>query len=128
MWFGRPFYFGDSMSVGARNPDAAAEWYQSTFGLRRFKNSEGNEVWLGYSDERHSPNPEVAVVPILSEEDWKRLPGHPIIFTKNVTKAHAWFSERVPGTGPVQTDSGGNTFFTFRDPEGNEIEVCREPG
>ena len=127
MWFGRPFYFGQSITVGARNQDAAANWYQTIFGVRRFKHSEHNEIWLGYGDERDNPSPEIAVVPIISEDDWKNLPEHPIIFTKNITKARAWFSERIPGTGSIQADSGGNSFFTFRDPEGNQIEVCREP-
>jgi len=128
MWFGRPCYFGDSIAVGARNPEAAATWYQKTFGLRRFKNSKDGEIWLGSSEERHNPNPDVAIVPVRSEEDQKRLSEHPIIFTNNITKAHNWFSERVPETGPIQNDSGGNAFFRFRDPDGNEIEVCREPG
>ena len=116
------------MTVGARNPEAAATWYRETFGLRRFKNSQDGEIWLGSSEERHSPTPDVAIVPMRSEDDWKSLPGHPIIFTRNIEKAHAWFSARISGTGSIQNDSGANAFFTFRDPEGDQIEVCREPG
>jgi len=127
MWFEPPFYFSEAISVAAKNLAAAADWYQSIFDLDRQEKPEENEIWLGRLG-KGALDPMVAIVGIHSDGDRSRIPKHPIIFTKNIKKAHRWFSERILTTEAIQSDSGGNAFFKFRDIEGNEVEVCEEPG
>ena len=50
----------------------------------------------------------------------------PVMFAKKLAEAHEYLSARGVHVGPIQSDSGGNQFFRFRDLEGNELEVCQE--
>jgi hypothetical protein len=49
-----------------------------------------------------------------------------IIFCSKLKKAHEYLRGRGAAAGPIQ-DSGGAEFFEVRDPEGNVIEICKEP-
>src|ERR1051326_7547926 len=50
----------------------------------------------------------------------------PILFCGKIKRAHEYLEGRGASPGPIQ-DGGGTQFFEVRDPEGNVIEVCREP-
>lgn len=50
----------------------------------------------------------------------------PVIFCKKIEKVHELLQSRGVFAGPIQADSE-TKFFSIRDPEGNEIEVCKEP-
>ena len=54
------------------------------------------------------------------------LPEHPIIFTDKLEKAHRHLCERGVLAGNV-CDGGGTELFGIRDPDGNVIEICKEP-
>jgi len=71
-----------------------------------------------------NPQPQIIFVAV---RDGAKPAARPIIFTRNVEKAHRWFSAQTSTTGPIETDSGGNHFFAFRDLDGNQIEVCLDP-
>lgn len=49
-----------------------------------------------------------------------------MIFTNKLKKAHEYLRSRGATPGPIQ-DGGGTQFFEIRDPEGNIIEICKEP-
>jgi hypothetical protein len=51
---------------------------------------------------------------------------HPLVFCTNLKKAHEYLRGRIALAGPIQ-DGGGTQFFEVRDPEGNTIEICKEP-
>jgi catechol 2,3-dioxygenase-like lactoylglutathione lyase family enzyme len=50
----------------------------------------------------------------------------PILFCGKVERAHEYLEGRGASPGPIQ-DGGGTQFFEVRDPEGNVIEICKEP-
>ncbi len=50
----------------------------------------------------------------------------PIIYSDKLRKAHEYVASRGVLAGPIQ-DGGDTQFFEVRDPEGNTIEVCKEP-
>ena len=56
----------------------------------------------------------------------KSLGRPPIVFARKLADAHEYLSTRGVDVGPIQSDSGGNQFFRFRDLEGNELEVRQE--
>jgi hypothetical protein len=53
-------------------------------------------------------------------------PDRPIIFCDKLRQAHEFLSARGTAAGPIQ-DCRGTQFFEIRDPEGNVIEICKEP-
>ena len=49
-----------------------------------------------------------------------------IVFCSKAKKAHEYLQGRGAAPGPIQ-EGGGTEFFEVRDPEGNVIEICKEP-
>ena len=125
MWGAKSFYFGDNISVGVRNLELAVAWYQQKLGLRLTPlKSEDFEAFLSFSK---CYDTGLALVVIPPGETRANVEGHPILFKKKIEAAHSDLSSKVIDVGPIQSDSGGNRFFRFRDLEGNGIEVCVEP-
>jgi catechol 2,3-dioxygenase-like lactoylglutathione lyase family enzyme len=50
----------------------------------------------------------------------------PIIFCNKLKKVYEYLEGRGAAPGPIQ-EGGGTQFFEVRDPEGNVIEICKEP-
>jgi hypothetical protein len=73
-------------------------------------------------------------VPMILLSDWaeirqagyERSNGRPVIFCSKLKKAHEYLRGRGAAAGPIQ-EGGGTEFFEVHDPEGNVIEVCKEP-
>jgi catechol 2,3-dioxygenase-like lactoylglutathione lyase family enzyme len=125
MWGGKHFYFGDNVSIGVRDLHRAVGWYQEKLGLRLTPlKSEDFAAFLAFSKDDETG---LALVVIPPGETKANVEDHPILFSKKLEAAHAEFVSRGIGVDPIQSDSGGNRFFRFRDLEGNEIEVCHEP-
>jgi catechol 2,3-dioxygenase-like lactoylglutathione lyase family enzyme len=125
MWGRKNFYFGDSISVGVRDLDRAVAWYQEKLGLRLTPlKSEDFEALLSFAKDDDTG---IALIVIQPGETKASVEGHPILFSKKIEAAHEEFASRGVVVGPIQSDSGGNRFFRFRDLEDNEIEVCVEP-
>jgi hypothetical protein len=57
---------------------------------------------------------------------YERPNQHALIFCSNVKKAHAHLQGRGASPGAIQ-QGGGTQFFELSDPEGNIIEICKEP-
>jgi catechol 2,3-dioxygenase-like lactoylglutathione lyase family enzyme len=125
MWGRKNFYFGDNISVGVRDLDRAVDWYHDKLGLRLTSlKSEDFDAFLSFGEKDEIG---LALVVIPPGETKANIEGHPILFTKRIEAAYEDFSSRGVSVEPIQSDSGGNRFFHFRDLEGNAIEVCREP-
>jgi catechol 2,3-dioxygenase-like lactoylglutathione lyase family enzyme len=125
MWGRRNFYFGDNISVGVRDLSRAVTWYKEKLGLCLAPlKSEDFGALLSFAKDDEIG---LALVVIPPGETEANVEGHPILFTKKIDAAHAEFASRGVNVEPIQSDSGGNRFFRFRDLEGNEIEVCHEP-
>jgi catechol 2,3-dioxygenase-like lactoylglutathione lyase family enzyme len=124
---GGPFHFVGSISVPVKDPKAAARWYGVVLNLNCVAGWDLVPVGMTDNMDRSNPGPQIVFVNTpdgpLSPTGTKR----PIIFTRDVENAHRWFSAQTSTTDPIHRDSGGNQFFTFRDLDGNQIEVCLDP-
>jgi catechol 2,3-dioxygenase-like lactoylglutathione lyase family enzyme len=125
MWGGKKFYFGDNISVGVRDLNRALAWYQEKLGLCLTPlKSEDFSAFLSFA---RDDDIGLALVTIPPGESKPNVEEHPMLFTKKIEDTHKEFVSRGINVGTIEVDSGGNSFFRFRDSEGNEIEVCREP-
>jgi len=123
-WTKKVLSFQDAVVVEVRDVASAQRWYSEKLGLR-YSSTEVEEasVVLGYSDD----DAQLYLVDISGNERSKSQSGKPpIIFASKLAAAHEYLSSRGVAVGPLQSDSGGNRFFRFRDLEGNELEVCQE--
>jgi catechol 2,3-dioxygenase-like lactoylglutathione lyase family enzyme len=121
-WHKRIFAPGDCIPVEVVNVDAAQKWYAEKLGLNYTskKIAECN-VALGYEE-----NDLLVGIRQVVGGERHDVPNHPpILFAKKVDAAHEFLSTQGVDVGPLQSDSGGNRFFRFRDLESNEVEVCQ---
>jgi len=123
-WTKKVLSFQDAVIVEVRDAAAAQRWYSEKLGLRYSSTTvEEASVVLGYS----ADDAELYLVEVSGNKDSESQAGRPpIIFASKLAAAHEYLSSRGVAVSPVQSDSGGNKFFRFRDLEGNELEVCQE--
>ncbi len=125
MWGRKNFYVGDNVSVGVRDVSKAVAWYQEKLELRLTPlTSEDFDVFLGFSKDDEIG---LALVAIPAGQTEVNVESHPILFSKRLETCREEFASRGVQVGPLQRDSGGNSFFQFQDNDGNIIEVCVEP-
>ncbi|HEX3120295.1 MAG TPA: VOC family protein [Candidatus Acidoferrum sp.] len=125
MWGRKNFYFGDNISVGVRDLDGAIAWYEEKLGLKLTPlKSEDFDAFLAFGKKDEIG---LALCLIPPGQTTANVEGHPILFSKTIEAAYEDFSSKGINVEPIQSDSGGNQFFRFRDLEQNVIEVCREP-
>ena len=124
-WHKKVFTDSDSAGVDVLDIDAARIWYAEKLGFTYSSTNvdpEEADLLLGYSETE-------ILFYFCRVIDGKRRnarPGHPpILFAKKVDDAHEFLIARGVDAGALQSDSGGNRFFRFRDLEGNEVEVCQ---
>jgi len=111
--------------VGVKDLDLAVAWYQEKLGLHLTPlKSEDFEGFLAFAKNDETG---LALVVIPPGQTKATVEGHPILFTKRIEAAYEEIASKGISVQPIQSDSGGNRFFRFRDLEGNEIEVCVEP-
>ena len=128
MWGQPPIYIAEGFGVAVRNLSAAQAWYQEKLGMRKGPANAEDDSGLPFVALQFGKNREYIS---LVESDVEIVGGpldivRPMFFTKNLEKAHEWLLSRGVAAQPMQRDSGGNAFFTFRDLEGHTIEVCTE--
>ena len=123
-WTKKMFSSEGDVVVDVRDVVAAQQWYSEKLGLS-YSSAEVEEasLELGYSAD--------SVVVYLAEIVGNARPNEslgrpPIMFARKLADAHEYLSTRGVDVGLIQSDSGGNQFFRFRDLEGNELEVCQE--
>ena len=125
MWGRKNFYFGDNISVGARDISKAISWYQEKLRLQLSPlKFEDCDALLVFSKEDEIG---LALVAIPAGQTEVNVQSHPLLFSKRLEACREDFASRGVQVGPLQRDSGGNSFFQFQDVEGNVIEVCIEP-
>ena len=123
---GGPFYFIGAITVAVKDPKVAARWYEAVLNLNCTVGWDMVPTGMYNPRDAANPQPQIAFAPspgstvLISAK-------RPTIFTRDMEKAHRWFSAKTSSTGPIQADSGGNQYFFFRDLDGNEIEVCLGP-
>ncbi|MFZ3378979.1 MAG: VOC family protein [Candidatus Acidiferrales bacterium] len=123
-WNKRIFAPSDGVAVDVVDVGAARLWYSEKLGLNYSSTKvEEASMVLGYT----SDDPQVYLSEVVGNERPDVRPGRPpILFAKKVEAAHEYLSSRGVAVDPLQSDSGGNRFFRFKDLEGNEVEVCQQ--
>jgi catechol 2,3-dioxygenase-like lactoylglutathione lyase family enzyme len=127
MWGKPPFIIPDGYGIDVRNLAAAREWYREKLGLRETKTEREDDSGRPFADlGLSSDGPFLTLV----EMEPGASPGgqHAILFARDLEKSRQWLQGRGVTVEAVATDSGGNRFFRFQDSDGNNIEVCVEPG
>jgi catechol 2,3-dioxygenase-like lactoylglutathione lyase family enzyme len=118
------FYAAGDVVLDVHDVAAAQQWYSEKLGFP-FSSPDVEEanMELGYS----ADDVIVYLAEIPGNERPKMSAGKPpIMFARELLNAHKYLSTRGVDVGPIQSDSGGNEFFRFRDLEGNELEVCQD--
>ena len=123
---GGPFHFIGPITVPVKDPNAAARWYEAVLNLNCTVGRDMVPRGMYNPTDRANPQPQIVFVPWPEGPLAPAADEHPIIYARDIEESHRWFSAQTPTTGPIQADSGGNLFFTFRDLDGNQIEVCRD--
>jgi catechol 2,3-dioxygenase-like lactoylglutathione lyase family enzyme len=122
MWGRKNFYFGDNIAVAVRSLDNAVAWYREKLGLQLSPHKlEDCDALLVLSKEDETG---LALVVITAGETRVMVDGHPILFSNRLEACREEFASRGVQVGPLQRDSGGNSFFKFQDIDGNIIEDC----
>lgn len=123
-------FWTDSIVMLCSSVDAAKQWWIETFNCKQEKlpnwdNPLPSDVALKL------PDHEEPTILLCDQSEFKNAgltaPATvPILFTDDLKKAQNHLAERNVLTGPIQED-GETEFFEIRDPDGNLIEICREP-
>ncbi len=118
------FFSAGDVTIDAHDVVAAQRWYSEKLGLS-YSSVDAEDVGLELG---YSPDSIVVYLAEISDNARpNRGPGRPpTVFAKKLVDAHQYLSTQGVDVGPIQSDSGGNQFFRFRDLEGNELEVCQE--
>ena len=125
LWPGGPFHFIGPITVPVKDPKAAARWYEGVLNLNCTVGWDMAPTGMYSPTDAANPEPQIVFVSVDAPLA-PTLTKHPIIFARNIEEAHRWMTNQTATTGPLQTDSGGNRFFDFRDLDGNVIEVCQD--
>lgn len=122
-------FFTDSLVLCYSNLAAAKEWWIRTFDCKHMKTPDWDYP-LPSDIALSLPGDAEPTILLSSRAEVERagllLNDHPIIFCEKLKKAHEYLHGKGAAPGPLQ-DGGGTQFFEIRDPEGNVVEICKEP-
>ena len=124
-FLGFPKIYGYT-AIGVKDVDRAVAWYCNSFRFSSETTYTG-EVYVGYPSE-DGVRRIILMVTIPEGRTQAAVGQHPILFTRDLKKAHEELLSKEVVASPIQQDSGGNHFFQFQDSEGNNIGMCLEPG
>jgi len=124
-------FYTDSLSLCCASVEVEKQWWITTFDCRENKVPVDWDCPLP-SDIALKLRGEGEPTILLSDKTeaqqagYERQNDHPMVFCTNLKKAHEYLRGRGATPGSIQ-DGGGTQFFEIRDPEGNIIEICKEP-
>lgn len=124
-------FWTDSIALCCSDVAACKKWWIAAFDCKEAKAAADWDCILPSDVDLTLPGDDV---PTISLSDWaevrqagyERSNDHTIIFCSKLKKAHEYLQSRGTASGTIQ-DSGGTEYFEVRDPEGNVIEICKEP-
>ena len=121
--------YGPAISVGVRDMERAVAWYCDKLELdHEPKRTDVSEVKIGYPGGEFDLVPLILLVKIPEGHSNVYAGCHPVIFTRRLKEVHEKLASNGIAVGAIEQDSAGNSFFRFVDCEGNQIEICLEPG
>jgi len=123
-------FWTDSIVIRCSNVEVVKQWWIKTFDCKQVRLPNWDEplpsdVALRLPD--HT-DPTI-LLSDRAEAEKAMLDGpleHPILFCKKLQKAHEHLLGLGASPAPIQ-DGGDTQYFEVRDPEGNVIEICKEP-
>jgi hypothetical protein len=121
----------DFLSLACTNVQAEKQWWIATFDCKETKAPADWDDPLPSDVALKLPGSDQPTI-LLSDRmeteraGYERQNDHPLIFCVNLKKAHEHFGVKNASPGPIR-DGGGTQFFEVRDPEGNVVEICKEP-
>jgi hypothetical protein len=124
-------FYTEFLSLACSNVQAEKQWWIAAFGCKETKVPVDWDCPLPSDVALRLPGDDEPTI-LLSDKTeieragYDRQNVHPLIFCTNLKKAHEHFRVGIALAGPIQ-DGGGLQFFGVRDPEGNVIEICKEP-
>lgn len=126
-----PLFWTDSVALCCSNVELCKKWWIESFDCKQVKLPADWDCVLPSDVALILPGDEL---PRIALSDWaevrqagyERSNDHTILFCSKLKKAHEQLRGRGLPAGPIQ-DGGGTEFFEVSDPEGNVIEICKEP-
>jgi catechol 2,3-dioxygenase-like lactoylglutathione lyase family enzyme len=107
----------DTVFVRVRDLDAAARWYTETLGFaERFRSD-----WIVVLNA--SETALTLIRPERTEDFCPAIEAPFNFYVPDVQRAHDHLLSRDVETGPI-SDGGDVLWFWFKDPDGNQLEVC----
>jgi hypothetical protein len=123
--------WNDSLVLCYSDIQAARSWWMKVFDCKQVKVPEDWDCPLPSNVALKLPGLDEPSILLCDSADvrqagYDRPNGHSVIFCDKLQKARQYLEGRGAAPGAIE-DSGGTEFFNVRDPEGNIIEICKEP-
>jgi hypothetical protein len=124
-------FYTEFLSLACSNVQAEKQWWIEAFDCKETKVPVDWDCPLPSDVALKLPGADEPAI-LLSDKTeieragYNRQNDHPLIFCTNLKKAHEHLRVGIAPGGPIQ-GGGGTQFFEVRDPEGNVIEICKEP-
>lgn len=126
-----PLVWTDSVALCYSDVTAAKKWWMQSFGCKEAKVPVDWDCSLPSDVALQLPGHDL---PTILLSDWnevrqagyERSNGRPILFCAKLQKVREHVARAGAVPGDVQ-QGGGTEFFEMHDPEGNVIEICKEP-
>jgi hypothetical protein len=124
-------FWADSLVLYCSNVESAKQWSMKTFDCKQVKVPPDWDDPLPSDVALRLPGSDDPTILLCSKVEiqragFERENTHILIFTDKLRKANEYLLGKDALPGPIQ-DGGGTQFFEIRDPEGNVIEICKEP-
>ena len=122
----------DSLSLYYSDVEAARQWWCRVFDGKAAKVPADWDDSLPSDINITLPSHQVPTV-LLSNVEEVKAAGYdlsayerPILFCDRIKRAFEYLSDQGVIASPIESD-GETQYFTIRDCEGHEIEICKEP-
>jgi hypothetical protein len=124
-------FWCDSLSISYRDLEAAKRWWIQVFECKQVSVPEDWDCPLPSDVALKLPGLDEPTILLsdgaeVRQAGYDRPNGHSVIFCSKLQKVREQLEARGAAPGAIE-DSGGTQFFNICDPEGNVVEICKEP-
>jgi catechol 2,3-dioxygenase-like lactoylglutathione lyase family enzyme len=121
----------DFIGLSYADLETARRWWVQVFDCKQVKVPENWDCPLPSDVALKLPGLDEPTILLSNEAEvrqagYDRPNGHSIIYCSKLPKAHDHLKAMAANPGAIE-NSGGTQFFNLSDPEGNMIEICKEP-
>jgi len=124
-------FYTDSLALVCANVDVEKQWWIGAFDCKEVKVPKDWDCALPSDVALQLPGADAPTVLLsaraeVQQAGYDRQNDHATVFCTKVKKAHEYLRAKNVAPGPIQ-EAGGTEFFEVHDPDGNVIEICKEP-